>query len=46
MINQIHYKELSPNAIKHMQSITGSFLYYIRALDTTMLIALNNIGTT
>ena len=36
---------LPPKQIKHIQSITGSFLYYARALDLTMLPALNEISS-
>ena len=35
---------LPPLEIKHIQSIIGSFLYYARALDSTMLPALNEIS--
>ena len=37
---------LSPNETKWVQSVVGSFLYYSRALDSTLLTALNHIGTT
>ena len=36
---------LPSNEIKHIQSITGSFLYYARALDSSMLPALNEIAS-
>ena len=36
---------LPTSQIKHVQSITGSFLYYARALDSTMLPALNEIAS-
>ena len=42
----MQYKELLPSSTKHIQSIAGSFLYYVRALDKAILIALNDIGTT
>ena len=44
MAQNIHYRELD-NA-KYIQSIAGTFLCYARALDFTMLTALNDIGTT
>jgi len=37
---------LPKDQIKTIQSITGSFLYYSRALDSTMLPALNEIAST
>ena len=37
---------LPTNRIKPIQSITGSLLYYARALDNTMLPALNEIAAT
>ena len=40
------HKELPKNKIKCMQSITGTFLHCTRAIDFTMLTALNDIGTT
>ena len=33
--------KLSPQAIKHLQQIVGTFLFYSRAVDPTMLAALN-----
>ena len=36
---------LSPQGIRRVQSIVGSILYYARALDSTMLPALNDIGS-
>ena len=45
MVTQHHHKELPENQMRHIQSIAGSFLHYARALDFTMLIALNDIGT-
>ena len=35
---------LLPKAIKHVQSIIGTFLYYTRAIDSTMLPALAQIA--
>lgn len=35
---------LTPKETQHIQSIVGSFLYYARALDDTILPALNTIG--
>ena len=35
--------KLSPQAIKHLQQIVGTFLFYSRALDPTMLTALSII---
>ena len=35
---------LSPDKIKYVQSVVGSFLYYGRAVDPTILTALNEIG--
>ena len=35
---------LNATETKHIQSIVGSFLYYARAIDSTMLPALNEIG--
>ena len=37
--------KLSPMDTKHIQSITGSFLYYGRAIDYTILPALNDIAS-
>jgi hypothetical protein len=36
---------LSPKDIKRVQSINGTLLYYARAIDPTMLVALNEIST-
>ena len=36
---------LPPNEIKHIQSVTGSFLFYGRAIDYTTLPALNEIAS-
>ena len=36
---------LSPEETKWVQSVVGTFLYYARALDPTLLPALNHIGT-
>ena len=36
---------LSPADTKHIQSITGSFLFYGRAIDSTILPALNEIAS-
>ena len=36
---------LSPYGTKYIQSVTETFLYYARALDTTMIPALNNISS-
>ena len=35
--------KLSPQAIKHLQQIVGTFLFYSRAIDPTMLMALSII---
>ena len=37
--------KLSPHAIKHLQQIVGTFLFYSRAVDPTMLTALSIIVT-
>ena len=37
--------KLSPQAIKHLQQIVGSFLFYSRAVNPTMLTALSIIAT-
>ena len=37
--------KLSPHAIKHLQQIVGTFLFYARAVDPTMLTALSIIAT-
>ena len=36
--------KLSPQAIKHLQQIVGTFLFYSRAVDPTMLTALSIIA--
>ena len=36
---------LSPKDTKYIQSAVGALLYYARAIDPTMLPALNQIGT-
>ena len=38
-------QKLKKPGIKHVQSVVGSFLYYARAIDATMLPALNDIGS-
>ena len=45
MANNRQHEELPKDQIRHIQSISGSFLYYARALDYTMLTSLNDIGT-
>ena len=40
-----HSAKLSPQAIKHLQQIVGTFLFYSRAVDPTMLTALSIIAT-
>ena len=37
--------KLSPQVIKHLQQIVGTFLFYSRAVDPTMLTALSIIVT-
>ena len=37
--------KLSPQAIKQLQQIVGTFLFYSRAIDPTMLMALSIITT-
>ena len=37
--------ELTPQAIKHLQQIVGNFLFYSRAIDPTILMALSIIAT-
>ena len=37
--------KLSPREIKHVQQIVGTFLFYARAVDPTMLTALSTIAT-
>ena len=36
---------MSPQEIKHKQRAVGKFLFYARAIDNTMLHALNDIAT-
>ena len=36
---------LSPKEVTHIQRIVGSFMYYARAIDNTVHVAINNIGT-
>ena len=36
---------LPPKQIKYIQRVVGTFLYYARALDSTMLTSLNDIGS-
>ena len=45
MAHDPQHKLLPKDKIRHIQSIAGSFLYYARAQDFTMLTALNDIGT-
>ena len=44
MAETITYKELPKDRIRHIQSITSTFLYYVRALDFAILMALNDIA--
>ena len=37
--------KLTPHVIYHLQQIMGTFLFYSRAVDPTMLIALSIIAT-
>ena len=37
--------KLTPQAIKHLQQILGTFLFYSRAINPTMLMALSIIAT-
>ena len=46
MVDQTMHKFLSKQETKHIQSIAGSFLYCVRVLDSTILTALKDIGTT
>jgi len=46
MVNNDKHKLLHNNEIKRIQSITGTFLYNARALNYTMLPALNEIACT
>ena len=36
---------LNDTEIKHVQAATGTLLYYARAVDNTMLLALNSIAS-
>ena len=45
MQNNNQHQLLPTNQTSYIQSITGSFLYYVRAIDFTMLTVLNDIGT-
>ena len=38
--------KLDKRGITRVQSIVGSFLYYTRAIDNTLLVALNKIAAT
>ena len=38
-------QELMDKEIKHVQKIVGSILYYVRAVDMTVLIALSSIAS-
>ena len=44
-IDQDNSPLLQKKGITRIQSITGSFLYYARAMDSTILPALNEIST-
>ena len=46
MVPNIKCKDLPKTGVKHIQSMSGNFLYYARALDFTMLSALKDICTT
>ena len=46
MVTPTAYKYFPQEKIRHIQSISVSFLHYARALDYAMLTALNDIGTT
>ena len=46
MINLNKFKEIISSATKHMQSIARSFLHDYMSLNSTILIVLNDIGTT
>ena len=46
MARQDQSQLLLQGEIKNIQSITSSFLYYTRALDYTILLALNEIACT
>ena len=36
---------LTPEGIGYIQQVVGSFLYYVRAIDSTIHLALNDIGS-
>ena len=38
-------KQLSDAEIKILQTVVGIFLYYVRALDNTMLVSTNNLAS-
>ena len=46
IVDQNMHKLLSKQETRHIQSIANSFLYCARALESTMLEVLNDIGTT
>lgn len=46
MAENVQCKDLPKENIKHAQSVAGTFVYYARDLDFTMLTALNDIGAT
>jgi len=46
MVDNKSYPLLPKQDIKHIQSITGYFLYYTRGLDYTMLSGMNEISCT
>ena len=46
MVDQIMHEHLSKQETKHIQYVNGSLLYCSRSLDSTMLTALNDVGTT
>ena len=41
-----HHPSLPKTKIKYVQSVVGSLLYYARAIDSTILPALNDIAKT
>jgi len=43
--NTIQLGHLGENQMNYLQRVVGNFLYYARAIDKTMLHALNNIVT-
>ena len=45
MTSPTHQDFLPQSNIKTIQSITGSFLHYARAIDSTILLAVNEIST-